>query len=690
LIMESLKPFTSQNMRSAFAAVAMLLAPLPAFAVSRQEVCQNTGNVFPSAQQIEACNDMLKVKLSSANRALVYFFRASAKRALQKNGEAIEDYNESLKTDPKSDAAYNNRGSTKTAIGDYEGALLDFNAALKLKPYNALAYHNRGLLRLNAKDNKAAIDDFDQAIKFDANNAVFYGNRGLAKYRSDDYQAAIADLDSAIKLDPQFANSYTNRGLAKIRIRDNQGAVADLTMVIKLTPDASLAYSYRGNAKNALDDYAGAIADYNRAIELARDNVAKSAVYYDLGFVFDKIKQFDDAITAFSMAITLNPKNSDAIGSRGWVRFEKGDMAGAITDCDQAIALKSDDVNAHINRGLAQVALGAFEKARNDYKTVMSLNHQPDEDLTKLERLLAEHDAGDKPAQAFVVAAPTASAPVAVAPVVAALPPAVAAPAIAAVAPAGPLKGHYALVIGDDKYQNFPAEQQLDNAYSDASSIGDALKDIGYEVMRGQNLTRQGMVDKLSAFTSQLHDGDTALFFFAGHGVSIEGANYLVPTDMPRVSVDSKGVVTGNSIKESEVVDQIQDKKVRIAVLILDACRDNPFSVAGTRAVLGNTRGLSDAKPARGVFEIYSAGIGQSALDNLGPGDKNPNSVFTRVLVQTMRQNPDMDLPSLAVNVREEVAGLAASINHEQTPAYYDQTIGGRVSLRRLELRRGR
>jgi uncharacterized caspase-like protein len=214
-------------------------------------------------------------------------------------------------------------------------------------------------------------------------------------------------------------------------------------------------------------------------------------------------------------------------------------------------------------------------------------------------------------------------------------------PAAAVLPSAGPLKGHYALVIGDDKYQNCPAEQQLENAYSDASAIGDALRDIGYQVMSGPNLTRQGMVDKLSAFTSQLNDGDTALFFFAGNGVSIEGANYLVPTDMPRVSVDSKGVVTSNSIKESEVVDQIQD---RIAVLILDACRDNPFSVAGTRAVLGNTRGLVDAKPARGVFEIYSAGIGQSALDNLGPGDKNPNSVFTRVLVQTMRQNPDMDL----------------------------------------------
>jgi hypothetical protein len=294
-------------------------------------------------------------------------------------------------------------------------------------------------------------------------------------------------------------------------------------------------------------------------------------------------------------------------------------FAEAIADYDRAIALKPNNANAFINRAVAKFALEDYEGARKDYKAGLAIDALPDEDKIKLRQLLADYDArGGRPAQApsALIAAATPAAE-AVAPVVAAIPAPVATD-VAAAPSAGPLKGHYALVIGDDKYLNFPAEQQLENAYSDASAIGDALKDIGYQVMRGQNLTRQGMVDKLSAFTSQLHEGDTALFFFAGHGVSIEGANYLVPTDMPHVSVDSKGVVTGNSMKESEVVDQIQDRKVRIAVLILDACRDNPFSVAGTRAVLGNTRGLADAKPVRGVFEIYSAGIGQSALDRLG------------------------------------------------------------------------
>jgi hypothetical protein len=124
-----------------------------------------------------------------------------------------------------------------------------------------------------------------------------------------------------------------------------------------------------------------------------------------------------------------------------------------------------------------------------------------------------------------------------------------------------------------------------------------------------------------------------------------------------------------------------------VAVLVLDACRDNPFQRTGTRA-LGNTRGLADTKPASGVFTLYSAGIGQSALDYLEPNDKNPNSVFTRVFVEQLAR-PGLHIADLAIEVREKVAELARTARnasgepepHVQTPAYYDQTVGGRIFL---------
>ena len=244
-----------------------------------------------------------------------------------------------------------------------------------------------------------------------------------------------------------------------------------------------------------------------------------------------------------------------------------------------------------------------------------------------------------------------------------------------------------ALVIGNDRYANLPADKQLLKAAKDAEAVGDALATLGFTVIRGQNLGRQGMIDKLSAFTAQLQPGDTAAFFYAGHGVAIGGVNYLVPSDVPAVTPDAEARVRGNSIAEGDIVGEIQAKGARVALLVIDACRDNPFPRSGTRSI-GNTRGLADAKPARGVFTIYSAGIGQTALDRLEKNDPNPNSVFTRVFVQQLAR-ADRHLVDMVVEVREQVAALALKatddagrpVPHEQTPAYYDQTIGGHIYL---------
>jgi hypothetical protein len=119
---------------------------------------------------------------------------------------------------------------------------------------------------------------------------------------------------------------------------------------------------------------------------------------------------------------------------------------------------------------------------------------------------------------------------------------------------------------------------------------------------------------------------------------------------------------------------------VRVAVVVLDACRNNPLRRPGVTRAIGGERGLVRSDPVRGVFSLYSAGVGQTALDRLGDNDPNPNSVFTRVLLPTLSK-PGLDLGALAVEVREEVAQLAASIGHDQRPAYYDETIGGRVYL---------
>lgn len=244
-----------------------------------------------------------------------------------------------------------------------------------------------------------------------------------------------------------------------------------------------------------------------------------------------------------------------------------------------------------------------------------------------------------------------------------------------------------ALSIGNDLYPNLDADRQLKKAANDARTIADSLRALGFEVIVGTNLGRQAIIDKLAELTARLEPGDVAAVFFAGHGVAISGVNYLIPSDVPAVTEGAEARVRGASIAEPDLIAELQAKSVRVALLVIDACRDNPFPRAAGRSI-GNTRGLADARPARGIFTLYSAGIGQTALDRLSDRDPANNSVFTRVFAEQLKR-PELHLGDLAVEVRERVAELALKATdgnglpapHEQTPAYYDQTLGGRIYL---------
>jgi hypothetical protein len=236
-----------------------------------------------------------------------------------------------------------------------------------------------------------------------------------------------------------------------------------------------------------------------------------------------------------------------------------------------------------------------------------------------------------------------------------------------------------ALVVGNDRYVNLPEHEQLQKAINDARAVGQALMQLGFEVLSGENLPRQELVDKLDSLSRRLAHGDTVFFFFSGHGVALKGVNYILPTDVPNVEADQETRLARAALSEHDIVYDLQSRGVRVAIVVLDACRTNPFHPAGTRSV-GGARGLVPPEPVHGVFSLYAAGNRQAALDRLYDGDDNPNSVFTRVLIPALRR-PGMDLTTLAFDVREEVARLARTAGYDQRPAYYDETIGGRVYL---------
>jgi formylglycine-generating enzyme required for sulfatase activity len=127
-----------------------------------------------------------------------------------------------------------------------------------------------------------------------------------------------------------------------------------------------------------------------------------------------------------------------------------------------------------------------------------------------------------------------------------------------------------------------------------------------------------------------------------------------------------------------EFLADLKEKGTRLNLVILDACRENPFEQVAGRSV-GRIRGLAITEPPEGTFIMYSAGAGETALDALNDDDRNPNSVYTRHLLPLLK-TPSLTLTDVAEQLRVSVRQIAATVQHRQTPAYYNQVLG-RVCL---------
>ena len=228
-----------------------------------------------------------------------------------------------------------------------------------------------------------------------------------------------------------------------------------------------------------------------------------------------------------------------------------------------------------------------------------------------------------------------------------------------------------ALVVGNNDYANVVT---LKTAVGDAQGVGDALEKLGFVVRRATNVDRAAMSRALAAFEASLQPGDRAFFFYSGHGFEISGANYLLPVDVPAARVDQLTTVRDAAIPVEQIIDDIRARGARVAILVLDACRDNPFAAPGTRAA-AISGGLARVDAPEGVFVLMSAGAKQEALDRLSPNENEKNSVFTRMFLRELAK-PGLTLVQIAKATQVEVKNLAATVGYEQTPAYYDQVVG--------------
>jgi uncharacterized caspase-like protein len=205
-----------------------------------------------------------------------------------------------------------------------------------------------------------------------------------------------------------------------------------------------------------------------------------------------------------------------------------------------------------------------------------------------------------------------------------------------------------AFVVGNGAYKNVA---QLPNPPIDAKAMASVLRNVGFEVVEGTDLTREAMTARLLDFGKRAQGADVAVFFYAGHGIAISGTNYLLPVDADIKS--EMDVKLGNAINIDVTLDQTMgDAKVKL--VFLDACRDNPFAAkiksnSPTRSV-SVQQGLAEMKSGEGTLIAFATGPGQTALD----GQEGANSPFTKALIAHITQ-PGVEIQQAMTEVRAQV-----------------------------------
>jgi len=210
-----------------------------------------------------------------------------------------------------------------------------------------------------------------------------------------------------------------------------------------------------------------------------------------------------------------------------------------------------------------------------------------------------------------------------------------------------------ALVIGNGAYRSVP---ELDNSRNDADDISEQLKRVGFAVIDGRDLDRSAMYAALGRFAQRVRGTDAGLVYYSGHGMQINGQNYLVPVDLKLAGGSS--FTPFDLVKLDDVVEAL-NYTAGVKLLVLDACRDNPFanSVAdnkGSRGI-GATRGLAKIERSQGMLIAYSTQSNSVAADGIGR-----NSPFTAALVREI-QVPGLEVATVfrrvAINVNRETQG---------------------------------
>ncbi len=223
---------------------------------------------------------------------------------------------------------------------------------------------------------------------------------------------------------------------------------------------------------------------------------------------------------------------------------------------------------------------------------------------------------------------------------------------VAASVSAGPASAEadkrVALVIGNAAYRDAP----LKNPVNDARAVAAKLRELGFQVIARENATREAMGAALGELTGKLSPGSVALIYYAGHGIQSRGRNYLIPVD---VSLKTEGELGFQAVDVGLLTAELEQAQTRVSLVILDACRNNPFE----RRMRGASHGLAAVDAAQGTLIAYATAPGSVAADGDGA-----NGVYTTALLRAL-SIPNLKAEEVFKRVRIEVAERTKK---QQTP----------------------
>jgi tetratricopeptide (TPR) repeat protein len=449
----------------------------------------------------------------------------------------------------------------------------------------------------------------------------------------EDLAARIAACTRVVddKAEPpaQRVLAYRNRGNAYGNSKLYELANLDFAEALKIAPQDQGALFGRARSFSLMGQYDLAVASFTEFLKLNPKGVR---AFNERGLAYERKGEPDLALADFESALKINPLYDHARNNRGLAHARKGNFAAAIADYDQLIRHQPNYILAYWNRGRAYEELGEYDKALADYKTASEMT--PRSGMEEDKR--GKTQAGQRLPQLQALIAAGKLSPKAIA----------------------SAERRVALVIGNGAYRH---AAPLANPGNDGKALARVLRDLGFQVREAYDLALSEFGNVLKEFGDTADGADWAVIYFAGHGMAIGGANYLIPVDA-RLALQRH--VEDEAMPLSRLASKVAGAS-KMQLVILDACRDNPFIAkmrsTGDRATRSLGRGLASIEPEGGMLIAYAARDGTTALDG------ETNSPYLEALVKHLLE-PRLEINLLFRRVRDDVL---ARTGRQQEPITY-------------------